>query len=139
MAQGRSRIGGPTWIPEIEKAMLDRMLPLLADLVPEDTACEATGIDKGAWRIARDRLPALRMAVEKVRAEKKVQLQRIVEAGAQGWQAAATLLERLDADHFSRSVAAQRAGGSPLGEATASARAGRARKLKVLEGGRKAG
>lgn len=93
-------------------------MPHLRDCIPESTACALIGLDLGVWEGYCERYPALRLAVKRAQAERLVEWQRTVEAGAQGWQAAATLLERRDPQNWSRtSVSAARPKASSLARA----------------------
>jgi hypothetical protein len=104
-----SRRGRPsiesTIIPPDVKLIFEELLPYFRENVPESTACALIGMEWTRWEELCARYPALRVEAKRVQAERLVEWQRAVEAGAQGWQAAATLLERRDSQNWSRSTA----------------------------------
>ncbi len=95
-----------TEIPKGVQALLDEMMPYVEKCLPESTCAALIGLDYGVWENYCTRYPALRLAIKRVHAQRFAEWQATVEAGAQGWQAAATLLERRDPMNWSRSAAA---------------------------------
>jgi hypothetical protein len=82
----------------------DILLPYAAKCIPETTACAAEGLDYEVWNNWCCRFPALRQEYKRAGAQKLIEYQERVEAGGQGWQASAVLLERLDGGNWSRSA-----------------------------------
>ena len=91
-------------IPAGVQKHLDDLTPFLRDNVPESTACALIGLEYKVWDEYCVRYPALRVAAKRIQAERLVEWQKTVEAGAQGWQAAAVLLERRDPQNWSRTA-----------------------------------
>jgi hypothetical protein len=60
---------------------------------------------------------SLKVAAKKLQAAKLIAWQETVEAGSQGWQAAATLLERRDPGNWSRNQPTSKAKSSALSRA----------------------
>ena len=89
-------------IPKDCLAIRDRLMPYAQDSIPESTACAAEGLDFDVWEKWCGKYPALRQEYKKAAARRWIDWQKTVEAGAQGWQAAAVLLERRDPINWSR-------------------------------------
>lgn len=91
-----------TEIPQGVKDLLEEMMPWIEKGYPESTVVQRIGLDEQVWAGYRTRYPALVLAIKKAQAARCMEWQDRVEAGAQGWQAAATLLERRDPANWSR-------------------------------------
>lgn len=90
-------------IPAGVQRLLNEMMPYIEKCYPESRCCALIGLDWDVWNGYATRYPALRLAIKRSQAAKMALWQDTVEKGGPGWQAAMTLLERLDGENFSRS------------------------------------
>ena len=89
-------------IPSGVQKHFDDLRPYFDENLPESTACELIGLDFKVWDNYCARYPALRIEAKRLQATRLREWKQAVEAGAQGWQAAAVLLERRDPGNWSR-------------------------------------
>ncbi|MFA5897993.1 MAG: hypothetical protein WC829_02650 [Hyphomicrobium sp.] len=103
--KGRPREDSST-VPAGVQELLALMLDNIRKCIPISTCCAAIGLEHSVWQGYMARYPALLLAIKRERALRLIELQEIVEAGGQGWQASARTLESLDGENWNKSASA---------------------------------